>query len=82
MKLPLDAIAGGGHTGDAAVARPPGDPLDFSPSHQQLDGLMANGDPVAEGKISVDAPAAVGASGRGVLTAVEPDCWAHAAVIG
>ncbi len=66
MKLPLDAIAGGGHTGDAPVARPPGDLVDSSASHQQLDGLMTDGDPVAEGQISMDSPDAVGASGRDV----------------
>ena len=46
MKLPLDAIAGAGHTGDPPVARPPGDPLDSCASHQELDGLVADGDPV------------------------------------
>ncbi len=66
MKLPFDAIGGSRHTGDAPVARPPGDPLDSSASHQPLDGLMADGDAVAEGQIGIDPPDAVRASGRDV----------------
>jgi hypothetical protein len=37
--------------------------LDSSPPHQHLDGLMADGDAVAEGQISMDPPDAVRASG-------------------
>jgi hypothetical protein len=40
--------------------------LDCSASHQQLDGLMADDDAVAEGQLGMDAADAVGASGRGV----------------
>jgi hypothetical protein len=38
----------------------------YSPSHQQLDGLMADDDAVAEGQLGVDAADAVGAARRGV----------------
>jgi hypothetical protein len=40
--------------------------LDFSPSHQQLDRLMADCDAVAEGQIRVDAADAVSASRFGM----------------
>ncbi|HVS05823.1 MAG TPA: hypothetical protein VHK65_06610 [Candidatus Dormibacteraeota bacterium] len=69
MKLPLDAIAGGGHPGNPPEARPPRDALDSRASHQELDGLMADDDPVAEGQISMDASNAVGAAGRAVRLA-------------
>jgi hypothetical protein len=37
MKLPPDAIAGGGHPGNPPVARPPRNPLDARASHPELD---------------------------------------------
>ncbi len=44
-------------------------PLDSSASHQELDGLMADGDPVSEGQIGMDTSNAVDAAGRAVRLA-------------
>jgi hypothetical protein len=66
MKLPVDAVTGGGHTGDAPEARSAGDPLDSSTAHEQLDGLMANDDTLSEGQVGVNAADPIGAPGGAV----------------
>ena len=66
MKLPVDPVAGGGHSRDVAKARAPGNPLDASASHEQLDRLVTDGDALSEDQVGMDTPDAVGASRRDV----------------
>jgi hypothetical protein len=66
MKLPIHVVAGGGHTGDMPVARAAGDPLDASTAHEQLDSLMADGDPLSERQVGMNATDPISAS-RGTM---------------
>jgi hypothetical protein len=66
MKLPIHVVAGGGHTGDVPVARAAGDPVDSGTAHEQLDGLMADGDTLSEGQVGVNATDPIRAS-RGAV---------------
>ncbi len=66
MKLPLDAVAGGGHAMDVPVPWSPRDALNAGAAHQQLNGLMTDRDALSEREVCVDPPSAVRAPGQGM----------------